>query len=311
VASIVTGGVGGYSYQWSNNSDSTAIENLPAGDYLLLVTDANGCEIQDVATVIQPDPVFIEIVDIVDLICNGEPTGVITVEGSGGVPPFMYSINGSPFQSEPVFTELFAGDYVLTIMDSEGCMAEVEGFVDQPPPLIVDAGEDQIIELGFSTDIRATVSEFPVSYQWTPSDFLVCDTCAFTGVIQPTGNITYTITATNEDGCMATDSVTIFVIKNRPIYIPNVFSPNGDGLNDGFTVFGGPAVAEIRNLKIFDRWGELIFDQDNLPINSEAEGWDGKFKGEPMTSAVFVYLAEVQFIDGEVVLFDGDVTLLR
>lgn len=311
VTSTVTGGVGGYSYQWSNSSDSTAIDNLPAGDYLLLVTDANGCEIQDVATVIQPDPLFIEIVDIVDLICNGEPTGIITVEGSGGVPPFLYSINGSPFQSEPVFTELFAGDYMLTIMDSEGCMAEVEGFVDQPPPLIVDAGEDQMIELGFSTDIRATASEFPVSYQWTPSDFLVCDTCAFTGVVQPTGNITYTITATSEDGCMATDSVTIYVIKNRPIYIPNVFSPNGDGLNDGFTIFGGPAVAEIRNLKIFDRWGELIFDQDNLPINSEAEGWDGKFKGEPMTSAVFVYLAEVQFIDGEVVLFDGDVTLLR
>ena len=311
VNSIVEGGVGGYIYEWSNNVSTPLNDSVPAGNYSLLVLDANGCEITANASVFQPDPVFIDITDIVDIICNGDSTGQITVIGSGGVPPFMYSIDGLPFQSEPIFGGLLAGSHTLTVMDSEGCTASVEGFINQPPPLLVDAGEDQFIELGFSTNIRATANESPVSFQWVPSDFLTCDTCSFTDVIQPTGTTTYTIIATNEDDCIAIDSVTVYVIRNRPIYIPNVFSPNGDGINDGFTLFGGPAALQIRNLKIFDRWGELIFDQDNLPLNVESEGWDGKFKGEPMSSAVFVYLAEVEFIDGEIVQFDGDVTLLR
>lgn len=305
------GGVGGYSLQWNTGDMTDTLSDLPAGQYTLTLLDANACELTQSAEVFEPDPVFIEVLDVVDVICNGDSTGQITVLGSGGVPPYMYSADGEVFQSEPILGNLTAGDYTLTIMDAQGCMAITTASITEPPALLVDAGPDQFVELGFSTSIRAVANEFPVTYRWTPDLFLECDSCAQTQVIAPTGTTTYTMTVTNEDGCTAVDSLTIFVIRNRPVYIPNVFSPNDDGFNDNFTVFSGPAVAEILNIKIFDRWGELIFENENVPTNSESEGWDGTFKGEPMGSGVYVYLIDVAFIDGQVIQYEGDVTLLR
>lgn len=99
------------------------------------------------------------------------------------------------------------------------------------------------------------------------------------------------------------------------VYIPNVFTPNNDGKNDYFTVYGGVNVKRINNLKIFDRWGEMVFDKDNFPPNLEIEGWDGSIKHKdnstPFNTAVFVYSAEVEFINGEKETFKGDVTLIR
>ena len=115
----------------------------------------------------------------------------------------------------------------------------------------------------------------------------------------------------NEDGCVAFDDVTIFVVKNRPVYIPNGISPNGDGINDGFTLFTGPAALQIQSLKIFNRWGGLVYIGKDLPPNEPSLGWDGTFKGQPVNPGVFVYLAEVAFIDGEVVEYKGDVTVVR
>lgn len=130
-------------------------------------------------------------------------------------------------------------------------------------------------------------------------------------LVNPVNTTTYQVTIVDETGCEATDEVTIHVIKDRPVYIPNGFTPDGDGINDGFTVFGGPAVDRIQELKIFDRWGELVFDTKNIPPSNEGLGWDGTFNGKTVNPGVFVYLAEVRFIDGEVETYSGDVTLVR
>jgi gliding motility-associated-like protein len=116
---------------------------------------------------------------------------------------------------------------------------------------------------------------------------------------------------TDETGCIATDSVRIAVIKNRPVYIPNAFSPNNDGPNDLFTVYAGPAVESVQSLRVFDRWGNLVFERGEFAPNDESMGWDGRFDGRLMNGGVFVYFAEVRFIDGLVVNFKGDVTLVR
>ena len=116
---------------------------------------------------------------------------------------------------------------------------------------------------------------------------------------------------TNENGCTATDEVTIRVIKDRPVYIPNVFSPNGDGVNDGFTIFSGPGLQEIEKLQVFSRWGELVFEASGILPNDESLGWDGLFNGEPVDPGVFVYIAQLRFADLEVVQMEGDVTVLR
>ncbi len=95
------------------------------------------------------------------------------------------------------------------------------------------------------------------------------------------------------------------------MFIPNAFSPDADGINDYFTIYGGASARNIRILRIFDRWGELLFETADIPPNSEPLGWDGKFKGDELPSAVYTYYAEVEFIDGEVLQVKGDLTLLR
>lgn len=312
VNSIVTGGTGDYSYLWQGGVSTENIANLVAGAYPLTVTDENDCEINDVAVVIQPPLLEIGPTEVINNICFGYSEGQISVTGIGGLPPFEYSLDGETFQIDSIFTGLPAGDYVATVLDANGCDATVDITVTEPPELIVEAGPDQFIELGFNTTAQAIPNFTPVTFAWTPTDFLSClnDDCSNV-FLNPVNTTTYLVTITDQDGCIAIDDLTIHVIKNRPVYIPNVFSPNGDGINDGFTLFTGPAVAEIHRLRIFDRWGELVFEGKNFAPNNEALGWDGIFLGQPVNSGVFTYMADVLFIDGEFVQFKGDVSVVR
>lgn len=311
VTVIATGGVGGYTYSWSTGSNSETISQLSAGTYSVTVLDANNCEILSSITITQPEPLFINLGEVIDVICNGESTGSISVIGSGGTTPYEFSIDGETFQASNTFNNLPAGNYFISVLDALGCIVSLEATVTEPPALIVDAGPDQTIDLGFSTEISATVSEFPVTFDWMPTDFLSCIDCINPEVIMPANTITYQITVTNPDGCTATDEMTISVIKNRPIYIPNAFSPNNDGINDFFTLYSGPAARQILEIKIFNRWGGLVFERQNFALNDESLGWDGLFKGQLVNPGVFTFFAEIEFIDDEVVLLEGDVTVVR
>jgi gliding motility-associated-like protein len=306
-----TGGAGGYAYLWSNGAITGTIDGLTEGTYTVTVTDENGCTVVNTADIVEPPELFFDF-QVVNVICHGDATGVIVFNASGGTPPFEYSADGVNFQADPNLGGLLAGDYTATVRDSRGCLFELQASITQPPPLIVEAGPDQTIDLGYTADIRAIVSPpfRPVSIEWNPSNTLDCEDCLDPTAL-PFGTTTYYILITDETDCQALDSVTINVLLNRPIYIPNAFSPNGDGINDFFTVYGGPAVREIRTLKIFARWGNLVFDGYNLAINNEPMGWDGTFKGKTMNPAVFAYFAEVEFIDGVVVQYEGDVTIVR
>lgn len=306
-----SGGAGGYSYLWSNGATSATIENLPPGTYSVTVTDENSCTAVAEADIIEPAELFITVV-VTDVVCHGDATGVITVNATGGTPPFEYSADGITFQTEPELTNLTAGNYSVVVKDSRGCTFSEDAVLSEPPPLIVYTGEDQTIDLGYTADLDALVTPplRPVTLTWTPAGTLSCEDC-LDPTAAPFQTTTYLLTAVDETNCVASDSVTVFVILNRPIYIPNVFSPNGDGLNDFFTVYGGVAARSIRTLKVFNRWGDLVFDGFNLPLNDEPSGWDGYFKGKLMNPAVFAYFAEVEFIDGVVVLYEGDLTILR
>ncbi|GJM31511.1 MAG: hypothetical protein DHS20C18_05120 [Saprospiraceae bacterium] len=311
VAAVVGGGTGVYTYLWSNNATTATIDQLAAGNYSVTVWDSNDCEILGTAPVIEPPPLFVDIDNIIDVICFGESTGEITVVGSGGLPPYEYSLDGNTFQISPTFSGLAAGDYTITILDANGCTEIVDAIVNQPPELIVDLGPDIFINLGFETSIRAVANFFPVTFTWDPEevDCLNAD-CSHIRVM-PFERTTYTVTITDENGCTAVDEIVVRVVKNRPIYIPNAISPNGDGVNDGFTVYSGPAAHSIKTFKIFSRWGSLVFETNDIPTNDESLGWDGTFLGKPVNPGVFAFFAEVEFIDGEVVLYEGDVTVIR
>ena len=116
----------------------------------------------------------------------------------------------------------------------------------------------------------------------------------------------------SDDGCEAQERILIRVDRTKKVYGPNIFSPDDDGQNDVFTIFGDPiTVRSIRSLRVFSRWGEEIFEQTNLTPGDESMGWNGTFKGSKMNPGVFVWQALVEFADGEEVIFTGDVTLIR
>jgi len=312
VMALVGGGFGAYTYNWSNGANTATNDNLPAGDYSLQVLDANNCEILGSATVTQPDSLGLGLVEVIDNICFGQRDGSITVEAVGGSPPYEYSLDGFTYQTDLTLNNLPASDFLVTVLDAEGCTATVAATITQPLELLVDAGADRLLVLGFDTLLRAVSNYVPVTFVWTPQDSLVClnADCSLVRV-NPTSTTTYQVTAVNEDGCMATDEVTVRVIKDRPVFIPNVFSANDDGTNDGFTVFGGPALEKIEKLQIFSRWGSLVFETTNIDPNDVKLGWDGRFNGEPVNPGVFVYLAQLRFVDTEVVQVEGDVTVIR
>jgi gliding motility-associated-like protein len=117
---------------------------------------------------------------------------------------------------------------------------------------------------------------------------------------------------TDENGCLATDDITVIVDLARNVYIPNIFSPNSNNTNDHFQVVTGSGVVSINYLKIYDRWGTLVHLEENyMPNDTEHIGWDGSLNGGLAETGVYVFISEVEFVDGVSIVYKGDVTLLR
>ncbi|MCB0401116.1 MAG: gliding motility-associated C-terminal domain-containing protein [Flavobacteriales bacterium] len=188
----------------------------------------------------------------------------------------------------------------LIVTNSNGSDTTTSTVTIHPLP-IIDAGSDVTIELGQSANLNATGSNGV--YTWTPPTWLDCVVCT-SPVSTPTETITYTVVVVDSNGCTASDDVTVIVDFDYVIWVPNIFSPNGDGNNDIVFVRG----AGVQTLKffIYDRWGEKVFETTDMNI-----GWDGTFRGKKMNNAVFVYYLEATFLDGSEVTKKGDITLVR
>jgi gliding motility-associated-like protein len=112
-------------------------------------------------------------------------------------------------------------------------------------------------------------------------------------------------------GCTGSDELLVKVVKNRPVYFPNVFSPNNDGVNDWFSAYGNPSAVRITDMKIFNRWGSLVFQTQNIPLDTPTLGWNGLFNGDPLNPDVFAFFVKILFVDGEEIMYTGDVTIVR
>jgi gliding motility-associated-like protein len=139
---------------------------------------------------------------------------------------------------------------------------------------------------------------------------LDCATCA-----NPSAtlifNQEYTVLVTDSSNCTDTASILIKTICNEGNYfLPNTFSPNGDGVNDYFYP-RGTGLYNIQSMRVFNRWGQLVFQRQNFAANSETMGWDGTFNGHPAPSDAYVYIVEVICNNAQVVALHGNVTLIR
>ncbi len=306
-----SGGNGPLNFLWNTGSTDTSLDELCPGNYTLTITD-DICTYETSFFINEPAPLAFDLLGI-DVECNGDGNGSIEVTNiSGGTLPYSFSLNGGPFSSSNIFNNLSGGDYEVNMVDANGCALSAMVFLYEPTLATVDAGPDLEIELGESIQIRATAFPYNGEYiEWSPPDSLDCPSCMqpFAG---PTSTTTYTISVIDTiTGCVLRDDVVITVDKNRNVFIPNAFSPNNDGSNDLFQIYTGNGVRRVIQFKIFDRWGELIYHHENFIPSDSKSGWDGNFKGQPMNNAVFVYLAEIEFVDDVVILYKGDLTLLR
>ncbi len=303
-------------YEWTNNvSNTSTASGLPVGTYNITVTDINGCSDTTEHVINQPPPIMAVIPTPMEPECFGFQTFITLDTVFGGNPGlYTYSVDNGPQQlvnaAIPVFADL---THTISIFDSEGCRLDTMLFINQPDEVIVNLGPDVEIQLGDSIQLEPLpVSALAIdSIFWTPADFLSCTDC-FEPWSAPLSTQEYTFTIIDINGCMGSDDIIVDVDKNRNIYIPNIFSPNGDGFNDIFKVESGPGVVDVNFMYIFDRWGEQLFERNNfVPADDISGGWDGTFKGKEAPTGVYVYIIEVDFADGITLLYRGDITIIR
>jgi len=246
--------------------------------------------------------------------CQGDNDGIITIANvEGGVGPFTYSINGGTFFSQNDFGNLSTDSFAVMVQSPNGCIFTDSVFLPDGNDLMIDLGDDIRILLGETANFEAIPNVVPFQIDtliWTGSDTL-CPNC-FEQTVAPMSTTTYSVFIQDNNGCTAEDNLIVFVNENIEVYLPNVFSPNGDGENDIVYIFADPKiVAEVKDFKIYDRWGELVFENSEFAPNDDAEGWDGNLSGKAMDPQVFVYRVEVEFITGAVKTFMGDFTLIK
>jgi len=318
---ISGGAVGTYDVSWIGPNGFTSSEedlfNLEAGEYILNIIDPNGCTVSQSVTIDQPDAPLLATADSDDVICYGGFDGQIHLFPNGGTSPYTFSVDGVNFNGSPTQIGLTAGEYTnVTVMDANGCTTLVPPvWIAEPDEVIVDLGSDTTIVYGQGVwlipEIFNTTGD--LIYRWTPENnvHISCLDCREPKIDSLSTQTSFQLTVIDENGCTAYDVITIFVKKFREVLVPTGFSPNGDGnMNDLLLVHGREGTM-IKTFRVYDRWGELVFEGNDFPINSTADGWDGTFDGKEMNPGVFVWYVEAEFEDGATQVFKGQTTLIK
>jgi len=312
----INGGDAPYDIKWSNDMVGENIGGLSAGMYIASISDANGCIMLDSIQITEPQPISIEELVVVDPTCALN-NATVSLNPTGGSEPYMARLNGGDFEEQMLFSNLDPGAYKIEIMDDFGCILQSEEIINIKEAENLELVTEPIIllVLGESTTLFASVLNRTdgIEYIWEGNDldFLSCIDCQeplFTGL----NSTSYTVTALDEDGCLATQNIVISINNNAELYVPNAFSPNGDGVNDRLSVFAKSSmVSSIDNFSVFDRWGNQVFNSSLMEINNLNLGWNGEYNGVDLNQGVFVWNLVVTFIDGTTKNYSGDVSLIK
>ena len=245
---------------------------------------------------------------------NCETLGSIDLDISGAGPFSVLWEQG--IDGDTMITGLPEGDYPVTITDANGCTVTDTFSIISSPGLLFDVPSLYTIQEGDSVLIVITgdVGEPGLQFDWTPSGILNCLTCP-SSFASPLQDTLVTIQITDADSCVYYLETFIEVIPDIPtvtdnIYVPNVFSPNGDGINDFWKISSRLDNTFVHELTIYDRWGNMMLYKTAFVLNT-FDGWDGTFQGKSMNPNVFVYIASLTLGDGKEVVVKGDVMLVR
>lgn len=308
---------GAETYTWSGNvpnaPNDNVVTDLPAGTYSVTVTDSRGCT--DVAehTLVAPPPLQGVLIPPIEPDCFGE-LAIINVQGATGGTgnTFTYSVDNGPQVIPMTPSEVLAGQHIVSVFDRNACRWDTTFIIDQPDEVTVNLVDEVNVNLGDSIQLQPNIPGSIVINDiiWTPPGDLQCTDC-LEPWITPSQSATYMLTVMDVNGCEGSDMVFVNLNRRRNVFIPNAFSPNGDGINDFFQLSTGQGVAEVNSFRIYDRWGTLLYIKENFLPNNVDDGWDGRFRGRSLSMNTYVYVAEVTFIDNETLVFKGGLNLVR
>ncbi|MEI2693900.1 MAG: gliding motility-associated C-terminal domain-containing protein [Saprospiraceae bacterium] len=310
-------------YTWSTMDGS--IQSGTKGDTILIkgsgtymvniVNKQTGC-IGNESRILRKDTVGITGIrlNVEDISCFGLDNGAIEIlEVISKFPPVTFSTDGIQYNPISKLQNLTAGVQHLFFKDRFGCLLDTLVQINEPPQAFLELGPDTSIVLGSSyfidtqTNLDTNFIQFLV---WDPSTDLACIDCIKVNA-SPKTDTRYTLKLIDQNGCEIIDAITIRVLINSDLFIPNAFTPNGDNINDLFSIFSPKGSLHINALRIFDRWGNLVHTLENINFSGEFQAWDGRIGDQPALPGVYVYLIELQNPKGVGLIFKGDLTLVR
>lgn len=306
ITGVTTTGVPSYALDDQNFQPSPVFANLSPGTYTVYLEDgATGCRVS--STIEVPAIAAPSITDLVveNASCLNDD-GQIRVAASGGMGQLLYALENQAFQTMPIFTGLSSGNYLVTIRDDNNCEDSDTLLLKQDDPLVIDS-------IGIiPSNCESPTGQFTLhlrggkGQRWLQIENAPAVQSTSYDKLMPQ---TYDIAVFDESGCQADTTVTI-PASNCPLFIPKAFSPNGDGINDYFTVVAHPLFqGQIRSFKIFNRWGKLVVGQTD-PAPSEIR-WDGQYQGRPIQETLLIYQIELAYPNGKEDSQTGSITLIR
>lgn len=313
----VSGGKGTVTEFWVVQNDSlfqNTLEVDKAGTYQFVSFDDLGCrEEHNVDVTIYEE--MVADVTLQHITCPGDKDGVIMLHGiAGGNGPFFISVNGATAQPINAFplelNNLNAGNYQIEISDAFNCSIEFSVSIQSASSETVNLGPDQTILVGDSLLINPVLTFTPASFYWE-GDIDILDENALDNWVSPDADKTVSLFAIDDKGCLYTDELHIRVLLTSSIYVPNIFSPNGDGVNDLLAPSTDPSITGMEYFEIYSRWGELIFSATNFIPNQSNFGWDGTLRQKPAIPGVYVYRLKAVNKRGQEFILYGDLTLIR
>jgi len=252
-----------------------------------------------------------------DVSCFGDSDGSLVISPIGGKAPFSYSLDGTSYNGLSNVIGLSAGTYTAYIKDGNDCVWQSENISVAPAPefeviinsvvTTIEQGDSLLLSLRFLNN------NGNIQYSWSTDgpDTLNCAEGLCSEIlVSPEGETRYEIYAIDANGCEANASINVLVAKTKKVFVPTGFSPNGDGENDFLLIHGREGLT-IQSFTVFDRWGEAVYQSNELTMNNSKNTWDGTFKGQPLNTGVFIWLLEVVFPDGTVEIYKGSTTLIR
>jgi gliding motility-associated-like protein len=312
IAATATGGTPTYSYTATDgaatfNSSTGSFNALPAGSYTIVATDINSCTSSTNAVVSEPSQINVSAIAS-DVTCYQRTDGSINATATGGSPGYNYALSSGASNASGLFTNLASGSYSLTVTDNGNCSATTTAQIVEPGPVEVtvvpnptETSLGNPVQLNISTNQSGTIN-----YSWIPATGLSCSNCdnpIFDGI----NTVTYTVNVSTSNGCSGSSQITATVIPDYTVYIPNAFSPNNDGGNDYWQVYGNIKAVKQFSIMVFNRWGEKVYETEDVNFK-----WDGFASGKQVPAGVYVYSVKYIFIDNHTdTNYKGSLTILK